>query len=162
MVVSAPIWELLGGRCDGDQSRFLVALCTPIEPVFPKDFNGMLGTHGAIATVEVVGWAILVTAPADTFGILGVQRNLGHVNSWREAFDDCGLTLRSLRGVIASRNDLCHSRRKCVTSSEIPRRPSEACSRRNRRPALRRTGIRGRRRDHSRRNTRKHGGRGGW
>ncbi len=50
----------------------------PLQPVGTEDFDGVLGAHGAVAAIEVVGRAILVAAPADALGIPGMQGDFGH------------------------------------------------------------------------------------
>ena len=45
----------------------------PLEPIFAEEFDGMLGANGSIAATEVVGRTVLVAAPADALGVLGVK-----------------------------------------------------------------------------------------
>jgi len=57
----------------------------PIEPVFSKQFDGVLRADGPIAAEHGIDGAIFVTAPADTLGVFGVGRDLfGHTRSRRE------------------------------------------------------------------------------
>ena len=51
----------------------------PVLPVFPEQFNGVLGANGTVAAEHGVGRAVFVTAPADALGVFGVGRDLlGH------------------------------------------------------------------------------------
>ena len=42
-------------------------------PIVAQQFSGMLRTIRTIATLQIIHWAILITAPANAFGVFGVQ-----------------------------------------------------------------------------------------
>jgi hypothetical protein len=44
-----------------------------LNPIFPKEFDGMLRANCAIATAKVFSWTVLIAPPADTFWMLRVE-----------------------------------------------------------------------------------------
>jgi hypothetical protein len=42
-------------------------------PILPQQLHRMLGAAGAVAALQVVRGAILVAAPADALGVLGME-----------------------------------------------------------------------------------------
>jgi hypothetical protein len=48
----------------------------PVEPVFTEEFDRMLSADGAITATEIVGRAIEIASPADSFGVLGMEGQL--------------------------------------------------------------------------------------
>lgn len=53
----------------------------PLEPAFAEELNWMLGPDGSIPAAQVIGWAVLITSPADPFGVLWMDWEVRHVCS---------------------------------------------------------------------------------
>lgn len=66
----------VGERCRDCRRIVLVRFDTPVTPGIPvvaEHFAGMHGAARAVATLQIFGRTILVTAPADALGMLGVE-----------------------------------------------------------------------------------------
>lgn len=46
----------------------------PFKPVLSEEFNRMLRSNCSVSAAEVIGGAILVASPADSFWMLWIER----------------------------------------------------------------------------------------
>ena len=45
----------------------------PLKPVFAKQFHRMLGAYCSIPTTEIIGRAVFIASPADSFRMLRID-----------------------------------------------------------------------------------------
>lgn len=58
----------------------------PLNPIFAEQLHRMLCTNRAIPTTKVVSRAVFVAAPADAFGMFGMERYFGFRHPFSRVF----------------------------------------------------------------------------